>query len=77
MMTNRTRANIDHGLTALRLAQLRGDADAPVPGEVSINALARRCNVSADTIARIERRALAKLAAQLRDLPELRQYLRR
>lgn len=69
MLSDLTAAKLDHGLAKLALDQLTGAA--PPPGEVSLSDLARRSGVSEATIRRIERIALAKLAAALAssDLP--------
>lgn len=65
MLSELTAAKLDHGLAALRLAQLRGEEPSG-PGEVSLATIARYCGCSADTVQRIERIALAKLAHGLR-----------
>jgi hypothetical protein len=64
-----TAAKLDHGLAALALDQLRGEA--PPDGQVSLADIARRAGVSEGTVLKLERLALAKLAAGLMrsDLP--------
>lgn len=64
-----TAAKLDHGLAKLALDQLRGQA--PPPGKVSLADLARRAGVSEATVLKVERIALAKVAAALgqTDLP--------
>jgi hypothetical protein len=64
-MTEDIAARIDHGLAALALAQLRGEA--PAPGQVSAATLASYAGVSEETIRRLEKLALAKIRHQLRD----------
>ena len=63
MLTDITAAKIDHGLAKLAMDQLAGSA--PLPGEVSIEDLATRAGVSKQTVAKLERIALAKVAAGL------------
>lgn len=75
MLTQRTAARLDHGLAALSLAQTMAqlgiDADdgerIPEPGRCSLADLAAYCGVSEDTILRLERAGIAKLAAGLID----------
>lgn len=69
MLNPLTAACLDHGLVALRAAQmLPGDdgESVPEPGEVSLRVLAEFCGVAEGTILSIERLALAKLARGLR-----------
>lgn len=63
MLNPLTAAKIDHGLAKLELDQLAGEA--PPPGQVTLTDLARRAGVSEGTILKIERIALAKMAAAL------------
>lgn len=63
MLNDLTAAKIDHGLAKLALDQLAGEA--PPPGQVTLADLARRAGVSEATILKIERIALAKVAARL------------
>ena len=63
MLTEKTAAKIDDGLVQLVADQLVGAA--PPPGKVSIADLADRAGVTVSTIRKIERIALAKVAAGL------------
>lgn len=63
MLNPLTAAKLDHGLASLALDQLEGKA--PPPGEVSLAELARRAGVSEATVQKVERIALAKVAARL------------
>ena len=71
MLSPLTAAKIDHGLAALRAAQLlaaleAGDGeDIPEPGEVSSNTLAEICGVSRRTMQLFERRTVDRFAARL------------
>lgn len=67
MLNDLTAAKIDHGLAKLALDQMTGDG--PPPGSVSLADLARRAGVSEATILKVERMALAKIAARLADGP--------
>ena len=58
-----TAAKLDHGLAALALDQLRGQA--PRKGQVSLADIATRAGVSPATVLHIERIALAKVAIGL------------
>jgi len=68
-----TAAKIDHGLAALALDQIRGDA--PPEGMVSLSDIAARAGVSESTIAKLERIALAKVALRLSNDPSLPPHL--
>lgn len=72
MLTDLTAAKIDHGLAALRAAQLLGEHGhgddgelVPEPGEVSGRYLAACCGVSLRTIQLFEQRARQKFIAAL------------
>lgn len=72
MLTDLTAAKIDHGLAALRAAQLLGEQGhgddgelVPEPGEVSGRYLAACCGVSLRTIQLLEKRVRDKFAAAL------------
>jgi len=75
MLSAITAAKLDHGLASLALDQLRGEA--PPPGQISLEELARRSGVSPATVAKIERIALAKLARALTGDPALSSRLAR
>jgi hypothetical protein len=72
MLTPRTAAMIDHGLTALRAAQLLGELEGcddgelvPEPGEVSANYMAMVCGVSRHTWQQYEATLRERLAHAL------------
>lgn len=74
MLTPLSALQLDHGLAALRAAQLIGDQvdgddgeRVPVPGEVSLHDLARYSGLSVATIHGIERIALAKALRAMRE----------
>ena len=73
MLTPDTAAKIDKGLAKLAEDQLNGDA--PLPGEISIKEMARRCGVSEWTISKVERIALAKMQAALLADPEVKAFI--
>lgn len=76
MALSRTTARkLDEGLATLVIEQ--GFGLAPEPGSVSRADIARRAGVSEGTIANLEKLALAKVAAALRETPDLPPHIAR